>query len=259
MQIHPGEDTLNFVDRVLKYTVKNTDVGFVKNAFCDTFFRVPIKDFEPETYFSIFEKDSGTATCGLVGKLMVKILLDNGIDAYTYNFGFDNSMFTHIVVLVKHGGEFLIYDPLFNYTLCDERGKPIGLFRLFNQIIGDSLKVRIHSDSAWSDVVINVNDLEPFRTILSANDGCPDILFGFEQIRESTFKQSKLRCYQCNEECNWFDFRTNFETELKQETLLNEFHEGMILKINSVSGANDEKRIDYLIDSVLATFTNPIR
>ena len=251
IRIEQNEDTVAFAERVLKYVVQNTDVGFMANSYCDTFYKVPIEEFKPERYFTIFEKDSGTATCGLAGQLMVKILLQNGIDAYTYNFGF-KGVLTHVVVLVKHKGQLLIFDPFMNYALLNRFGNHIGLVALLDDISKDSLLLSFSDDTLISEFVVNFQQLpEKYKKTLTS-EACNEFRTNWTTVRDSTLKKPFYRCYSCERDRACASFVRNFETELSEVTRMTRFHEGFALKINQIYGAADYLNINAEIDSIIA-------
>ena len=251
LKIEPSEDTLVFAERVMKHVVENADVGFMPNAFCDTFYKVPIEEFEPKEYMTLFAADKGVASCGLMSKLLVKILLQNGISAYTYDFGFSGTQYTHVLVLIKHAGQLLIFDPLFNYTLLDEGGKRIDFFRLLNQINGDSVSTVIKSDTLVSDMLIDKKTFVQLSVGMGNLLGCNELITSVDFKDNSFAKMPFNRCFNCNPYSECFDFITQFENKLVAETRFSNFHEGIALKINKVYGAADHQIINAEIDSTL--------
>ena len=247
------EDTLQFVDRVRAYVAQNADLGLMENQFCDTFANVSIEEFNENRFLSIFRGDSGTASCGLAGQLMVKILIQNGIDAYTYNFGFNQTMFTHIVVLVKHRGRYLIYDPFINYTLLDEVGNNMDLQRLLLQIAGDSVQVKFSRDTVQTDILVDRENLSPtIRELLQSKD-CLEISDHATHVRDSVFKVPMLRCFDCESDGRCFRFVPLFERQLSTKTRFTQFHEGLAFKINEIYGAADHARVNAMVDSLIAS------
>lgn len=240
-----------FVNRVQQYVAQNADVGLMQNAFCDTFYRIPIEEFEPEKYFEIFEKDSGVATCGLTGQLMVKMLIQNGIDAYTYNFGFNGTRLAHIVVLVKNGGQLLIFDPYMNYALLNSAGNNMGLVELLHAISRDSLQVAFTADTVLSDVLVDHQLLSPAYRELMTTEACNGLRSDKVLLRDSVFKLPFYRCFTCERDRPCVSFVRDFETKLSETTGLQHFHEGFALKINEIYGAADHVKINAEIDSLI--------
>lgn len=250
--MHASEDTLAFANRAMRYVVTHTDVGMMQNTFCDTFDRVQIEDFEPEKYFEIFEKDSGTATCGLAGQLMVKLLLENGIDAYTYNFGYKNTRLSHIIVLVKHQNRLLIYDPFMNYALQDCQGQHLSLEALLTAIGNNTDCVRYASDTLRSEMLIDMKAVPHMYHELLASKNCKTELSELRLVQDSIFKTTFNRCYSCERNRLCTSFIRDFETKLSSTTQLQQFHEGFALKINKIYGASDHVQVNARIDSLIA-------
>lgn len=252
LTIGSSEDTLHFINRVRQFVAKNADTGLMRSEYCDTFVRIPIENFEPSRYFSIFEKDSGTASCGLAGQLMVKLLLQNGIDAYTYNFGFSGTRLAHIIVLVKHGDKLLIFDPYMNYELLDVDGNNLDLINLLDDISLDSVQVTFSSDTVVAEMLIDHNLLTNAYRELINSEGCHELSMNQVLIRDSIFKQEFLRCFGCERDSPCISFVKDFESKLSAKTGFSKFHEGFALKINEIYGAADCQKIDAQIDSIIA-------
>jgi len=252
VNIEPSEDTLQFAERVRRFVAKNADMGFTSNSLCDTFTKIPISEFNPSKYLSVFKADSGVASCGLAGQIMVKILLENGIDAYTYNFGFDGTPFTHIMVLIKYGGRYLIYDPFINYTLLDASGNKMDLQRLLMQIAGDSLELKFSEDTVQTDVLINRHILPSTLRELLLSNNCVELSDLATHVRDSIYKMPMPRCFACEFDERCLRFVPAFEKHLSTHTKFTKFHEGMALKINEIYGADDHERVNAMVDSLIA-------
>lgn len=252
LQLNEKEDTLAFSDRVRKYVAKNAPLGYLPNPICDTFYKIPISKFNPSKYLNLFKTESGVATCGLAAQIMVKILIQNGIDAYTYNFGFEGTGYTHVVVLVKNNGRYFIYDPFINYTLLDVAGNNMDIERLLLQIAGDSVQVKFSVDTAMTNFVIDEQSLPKTIRELLPSKNCEEFGIRATQVRKSIYKTSMSRCFACESDGRCFRFVPAFETHLIANSKFNSFHEGIALKINGVSGAPDYENVNAIVDSLIA-------
>ena len=244
-------DTLVFVDSVRRYVAKHADTGLLPNAFCDTFNRVPINRFRVDEYLSIFEQNRGTATCSLAAQIMVKMLLQNGLDAYTYNFGFNNTRLSHVIVLVKFRKKLLVFDPYMNYALLNSAGKNMGLTTLLQQIAGDSLNMQFSADTVETDMLIDHRILNgPHRERLNSA-ACEHWRLRSELLRDSIYRYKVIRCFSCEADEPCHSFVRDFEKELSEKTRFNTFHQGFALKINQVYGAKDDVQVNARIDSLI--------
>lgn len=246
-----GENAITFTQRVMRFVAKHVDKGNLMNELTDTFYRVPLNDFDVENYLNSFQRDEAVAKCGLTARIMTKILLENGIDAYTYNFGFSNYKNSHVLVLVKHQGELLIFDPYYNYSMTDVDSNPLGLFSWFKMVEDGSLNFLTQSDSVATELLIRTTDLSKKHRRLMDSDVFTRCFFNKNVLNDSLVKYQYYRCYNCAFDCYQFNSIRDFEAKLKAETSLSTFHEGMVMKLSPVEGASDAKIMDAKIDSVL--------
>lgn len=250
MIIH-GQDTLEFADQVRKFVATMADNGLMANAICDTFFRIPMEQFPTQTFLEIFEADAGTASCGLTASMMVKILLDNGIDAYTYNFGIKDSRLTHVIVLVKHDKKLFIFDPYLNYALLDKTGSYTDLLTVIRHSRNEDSGLHPSTDTVWADMLLDEGLLKglPFSDSLMQTNICSTFYNSGHSVQDSIRKYLTARCFECNkDEC--YSFVKRFETAIGKDLF-----QGLKLKLNHLQGAHDAAQIDARIDSVLSAET----
>lgn len=183
---------------------------------------------------------------------MAKLLIQNGIDAYTYNFGFIDTHFSHIVVLVKQGNKFLVFDPYMNYALLDEEGNNMDIVRLLAQIAGDSLNVTFSKDTVLAEMVMDHSLFNEESLQLLHAPSCGYFEREMIHVRDSVFKQPYPRYFTESKDASCVSFVRVFEDQLLQTADLRKFHEGFALKINKIYGAHDDEKVDAMVDSIIA-------
>jgi hypothetical protein len=246
-----GADTLEFVNEVRRFVATIADDGLLQNSLCDSFPIFAVEEFPVSRYLDLFERDLGRATCGLASRLMAKILIENGIDAYTYSFGFEDVELAHQVVLYKMGNNLFITDPYLNYTLYDELGAPMSIFSLIEQVGQRRLNLTTSRDSVEADMLIDYTLASEGVLKMLRSAGCTSFIRSKTLVRDSVYKIRFDRCFSCavNRTCNRFIGR--FENELISRTDFKQFHEGYVLKTKPVWGAPDYQKMDDLIQTAL--------
>ena len=251
-KISPEQDTLEFVNEVRRFVAQRTDFGMLENEFCDNF----LDHFQlhgVDTFLTLFELDAGKSACGLNAMIMVQILLENGIDAYTYNFGFEGTGLTHVVVLVKHHDQLLIFDPYLNYALLRSDLKNMDIISLIGMVASNNLEFRTTTDTVLTDLLIDeeaLNRIPGLRDSIQNIPACVDLLTG-RIINNGVGKTTFLRCYDCEYNRACFNMIKRFEEKLMEETGLHSYHEALVLKIGNIWGAADSPRIEELIESAI--------
>lgn len=253
-KIKPEQDTLEFVNEVRRFVADNTDKGWVFNDVCDNFLE-NIETFGVDTFLRLFALDAGRATCGLNARIMVQILLENGIDAYTYGFGFENTDLTHVLVLVKQNERLLIFDPHFNYALLNPDGSNMDIISLINAIGARNLQFKTTTDTAIADLLIDekiLNATPTMRDSVMADANCAALLTS-GTVSGNMRKIPLQRCFSCesNRKCFGFAFINKFEQRLRDETDFNSYHEGLVIRLGSLSGADDWQDMDDRIQTAL--------
>lgn len=252
-RIGAEQDTLQFIDRVRRFVAKEADKGMVYHALCDTFSRIPMHQFPVDAYLRIFAADSGTSICGLSANLMVKILLENGIDAYTYNFGFDDGL-SHVVVLVKHNGSLIIQDPHLNTAILTPDGTPMDLFRFLNEAAHYTPIFLLVNDTVTAELLVDPYQLSKAELSLMTMDSCQETwLIDEVVVTDSISKFTYLRCFQCEADRPCSSSVVRMQTRLRKETQLSFYYEAMLLKIHPINGAADATEVDARIDSLIAS------
>lgn len=246
------EDTLDFIYRVRTFVAQHADKGFLGNRKCQNFHTVPVHEMDMDEYLNIFEQDLGTATCGLVANLMVKILLDNRIDAYTYNFGIDNRL-SHVVVVAKCNGLLTVHDPYFNTSLLrlDTTSAPLDLMEFLTDAANGKDEYLLTADTVISDLLVapgllTAKQLQPMK-----QDSCSSWLVNGRMVHDTVYKYDYTRCFRCEADMPCVSSVRRFEAALRQATDLRYYHQAMLYKINPVVGAPDERDVDARIDALL--------
>lgn len=244
-------DTLQFANEVRRFVAQRTTLGNVKHPACVNFDTIPLDHFPVSTFLNIFDSLQGTASCGLSAYLMTRILLDNGINAYTYDFGFEHTPFTHMVTLVKHRNDYLIFDPYFNYALQTNDGVNIGILEILNRIAEKDLVVHFNSDTVTTWFILDTTRVDSDRLEKLKSAEYQQFNFETEETRNGFLTAQLSRCFPCALNPMGLEFKSAFEEKLRQETQFTEFHEAFALKINRVSGAADADSVDRLIETKL--------
>jgi hypothetical protein len=252
------EDTLNFAREVMRFVATTCDYGIPKHPMCDTFLNIPIADFPVERFVQLFVHDSGVATCGLASRMMIRILLDNHIDAYTYNFGFKNTALTHELVLVKQNNRLLVFDPYLNYQLLNPDSSNASLTDVLLHVGNPAFVPIFLSDTVESDFVLDFGQIDTLGMRNSQPDSCVRWIDGFKHTR-GTFHKMKVKRYfgsslksPCDTSSNRTGVVKQMEQYLNKKTLYSLFHQAMILKINKSIGAEDATSINAMIDTMVA-------
>lgn len=122
---------------VLRRAIADTlDAGFTTDSLCLNFHTISFEDFVVDSFLVRFANNTGTGKCGLAASVLAKTLNDNGIEAYTYNYGFTDTRPTHVVVLAEtEENVWTLHDPFFNYSITDTSGNPKDFFVLVQELI----------------------------------------------------------------------------------------------------------------------------
>lgn len=247
--IQENEDTLAYINRVRRFVAKNVDTGLFYNKELDSLSNVSDDKLNLERVLQIFDADSGIALCALTARINARILNDNGVEAYVYTFGFEDTEFTHTMNLVSFQSRLIAVDPFLNYNLLDSVGKPLD----FLLLISNPTKIQAlnySKDTVYADVLIEQKLLAEHARIdsLIKAPSCSDVSATEKTVSENLKKYQKLRCYECDfDYC--FSFIHRFESHLKKETSFKSFHQGMVLKLGPVTGGQNANKIDKLISA----------
>ena len=245
-------DTIKFVNDVRRFVARKNITGNIKNSLCDTFYRIPIEQFPVNTFLDIFDSLNGKSSCGLSSNMMTKILLDNGIDAYSYNFGFDGTNITHVVTLVKWQGDFLVFDSHTNFELLDSTGSNLGLLSLLENISTENeVTLYYNSDTVSSKFVLETNELTDSELRRLHSKELSPIYSNLDTLANEKVMTHYSKCFECDLNPMGVRLKRSFEEKLAKETRYSKFHEAFTLKVNKVRGAADSDSVDKLIETKL--------
>lgn len=240
-----SEDTLDFINRVRRFATINCPEGIQSNTLCDTFYRIPFQRFPVDTFLTIFESNRGIANCGSTSTIMAKILDENGIRAYTYNFGFLEGRYNHVVVLVPYKGKLIIQDPYISYTLKDNQNNYLDFFDLITHIRNDSINnIEVLSDTIVSKIIINVKET------IQLYSGIPIECFPNYSPNKEVFTQNQLKHFGYKT-AGCSDFTKDFENELEKHGYPPNILYAYTLKIHTVYGSVGHELLNSQIDSFL--------
>lgn len=244
-----GKDTLAFVNEVRSFIAERADAGLLENSFCDQGEFMGLDTLPVQALLNIFENDLGTASPLLCARLMAKILLENGLDAYMYVFGPKDSDLTHSVVLVKHGPELWITDPSVNYTLYKADGSPLDLFKLIEMTATETLSYTTSTDVVKGEMLVDQSLVKgPYREKMYTA-ACKAFFKDQATIRDSVTKTIVELCYACERARNCFSLINRMEDELRRTTGLTDYHEGLSLPNAWLEGAGDVQEVAYRIET----------
>lgn len=250
--IEEEEDTLAFIYRVRTFVAQHADKGFLGNEYCQNFYKVPVYELDVDEYLKIFELDRGTATCGLCANLMVKILLDNRIDAYAYNFGIDDRL-SHVVVVAKYNGLLTVHDPYFNTSLLrlDTTSAPLDLMEFLTDAANGTDQYLLTADTVVSDLLVAPSLLTSKQLQPMKQDSCSAWLVNERVVHDTVYKYDYTRCFHCEAEMPCVSSVRRFEAALREATDLRYYHQAMLYKINPMIGAADDRQMNARVDALL--------
>lgn len=244
-----GKDTLAFVNEVRSFIAHHADAGLIENSACQNLGDALLDTFPVQTLLDLFEKDLGTGSPEVCSKLMVKILLENGLDAYVYSFGPRGSDVTHSAVLVKHEEDLWVVDPRLNYTLLKPNGSPMSLFELIEQVGKGNLQYTTSQEFVEGDLLLDYRIMPPSFFEWKARTACAEMFSNEKVIRDSITKTVIKRCFTCEQERSCFSLSKRMETALQQTTGLSDYHEVLALPNAAVHGAPDAQEVSDRIQS----------
>lgn len=243
-------DTLIYCRELMQFIASKADWGIQKNAYCDEFWKIPENEFSPDRYIEIFENNECVTTCGLNAKIMTDVLAENGIEAFTYNYGFSGTRFTHVIVLVKHNSELYIFDPYYNAEIVDFNDQHIDVREFISQI-NSNLNYKILSTPLLHDLVVDFNAVDT-NYITDRFKSCADSLWTrLENIGGRTYRLQTELSYQQEQLSTCSDFLTGMELKIDSAIGIPDFYQGLGLKIGAIQGNNNSHEVDSIIDSAI--------
>jgi hypothetical protein len=72
-----------------------------------------------EIYYKYYNQSLGAGYCGGTAEFFARLLREQGLDAFTWNFGELSDYLTHVTTVVADNGLFYIFDPTFGSVFTD--------------------------------------------------------------------------------------------------------------------------------------------
>jgi len=225
------------------------DEGSLTHALCEGFVEVDFDSFDSNLYLRMFAMDSCRATCGLAANIMVEMLDEKGVRSVAYNFGFEGTALTHVLVIANTAPHiWTVHDPFFNYSVADANGEPKDFFVLLDELSRNEFGgIRVSQDTVWRTVLIDPSlDYE-------IRDVCIEHLVRTTQsIEEHKFRRPV--CFDCRiggADCPELDFISRMESRLEAEGYLPYFLMALLKPINKVWGP-DAESFQAMVDSTFS-------
>ncbi len=211
------------------------------------------EDFDTDKYLKRINENKGRTTCGLAAALLVKSLERQGIEACTYNFGF-NIHLSHVVALVKISdspSKWIVQDAFFNCTIADSLNKPKDFFELLHDLKNQNLEnIQIVEDTAYQEISIRKETENNW--LQNMGGACIDTIAIDAILRKKNNNYMFQNCYSCmsNLVCDSLNFVKQFEKQLITKKMPPQFIYGFLFQINSLWGQNPpelQKKIGIIL------------
>lgn len=248
-------DKTNFLRR---YTSAFIIAGSYPNYACDNYVTTQnIKHFDLPRYYDIFEKDTGTAKCGLTSYIFASILDHYGYESYTYNMGGTGSKCTHQTTLVYiNDGQkrkLICQDAFYNFVILDSLNKPKDFFEMLEELKTGSINAYIRSDTVLSKMIVPVATFD--TTKLSSEEKAN--LFGIVMIDKAEVRDGYLFVpYKKSfETITGMDPRNKFKNEciggIERKGYPGNFLFLFLFQLGELSSANETNYLQLKIESIL--------
>lgn len=238
--------------QILRRLVADTlDVGFTSDSLCLNFHKIGFQEFNVDSFLSKFANNTGTGKCGLAASILTKLLNNHGIEAYTYNYGFENSRLTHVVVLANtDSNSWTLHDPFFNYSITDLAGNPKDFFKMVEE-----LKNNHDSDIAFStDTVLRqVFLIEDMEIPDFVSQSCRQHLKSELEFNNDSLVVTKPVCQTCTFDtsfCSELNLFHNLALRVKELDYPGNPVYGLLFQINGVWGPSPDtmqRKIDMAL------------
>lgn len=250
--IRPQEDSLEFASRAMRFVSKNADTGLLPNQLCDSSQNIGVMELPIDQMLRVFDENEGVASCNLAASILADILIQNGISAYTYSFGFPETDLSHMVTLVKVKRELYLFDPFLNYFLADESGSPLPLHNFFDLVLDAQPAFQYHSEPVLGDMTVDFSLVDTALLIQNESIRCKDWSKGFVRLKGTIHQIRISRSFKdaLNRPCNSFIKR--MEAHLLTSTGLHTFAQAMLLKTGAIKGADDHEKVDSELNALIA-------
>ncbi len=118
------------------------------------------------------------------------------------------------------------------------------------------LKVSVNEDTVLADLNADYSIVsEGYKQLLSSAK-CKSLLDSRKLLRDSVFQVQVSKCFGCDKNRKCFSFVREFEQKLLEDTDFNLFHEGMVMKINNLEGADDWESMNDLVETAIYSQPN---
>lgn len=228
------------------------NTGNIQNDSGDDYVEIPFDEFKPGHYLSILEKNQAVALCDLSSRLYVKILAENGIEAYTYNFGIEDMGETHVFSLVKieeKPEKWIVQDPHYNYTITDSIGEPKDFFSLLKELKQGQLdNAKITEDTVYRELLVDLGKVDLSIAQTKECEYMLDKVNQFNDIAVIKMQISYRSIY--NQPCLLINTPVRMENAMVAKGLKPDFFYAFILQITDVWG-EDNAHIQQEIDKIL--------
>ena len=247
------EHPLTFAARAMRFVSKNADTGFVPNALCDSYENYPVDQLPIQEILAAFDNNEGVANCSMAAALLTKVLIDNGVSAYTYSFGFPEVELSHAVTIVSVADSLYLFDPFFNYFLADSIGEALPLQAFFNNILDTTFVYQFRSEPVLGELTVDFSLIDTNKLMLNESQVCRNWAKGYTRLYADVHQIKISRSYddELNRPCNSFIKR--LEKHLQAQTTLQTFGQAMLMKTGDISGAEDQLKVDSLLRAMLKT------
>lgn len=236
------ENKIKISHELRRYVAKNIVLGDSIDPVLSNFAQVNFNDFDPTKFLNRLKNNKGRATCGLAAALLVKLLNQKNIEAYTYNFGFNKNL-SHVVALIKiqnYPPKWIVQDPFYNCVIVDSLNKPKDFFEILVDLKKHNLKNTIIKEDTIFQKILMTFDTKK-RFISKIDDEC----FKYFKNNYSTkeIPVTIQNCYSCldNLVCDKWNFKKEFEKELMRAKYPANFIYGYLLQINQIWGSEPNK------------------
>lgn len=125
--------------QLLQWASKNIDFALTRSVNAE--FRPSSAELH-KIYFRYYDLNQGGGFCGGTSVFFRRLLADQGIDAFTWNFGVLKDDLTHVTTIVPMNGEFYLMDATFGgYLAKKDSTQPMDIFDYLNGSPADFVPV----------------------------------------------------------------------------------------------------------------------
>lgn len=228
------------------------NTGNFKDSTCSNYVNIPFHEFDPSIYIKLLQENRATVLCDLTSKIYVKILNDNGIEAYAYNFGLEMARETHVASIVKISDapeKWIVQDAHFNYTILDTLGEPKDFLEFLTELkAGELRNIATSKDTVHRELLVDVKKED--MAIAEGLD-CEDLLMEVWSAEDTAVISIPVNFDHIHDQpCILINTPLRLEHALEQKGMPANFFYAYSLQIGKVWGPYDGK-LQESIDKVL--------